>query len=366
MNDNTATYIFGVLVCALVAAGALWRGDGRSLEWGFSEYRNDHTEVVALHVEEKGTTTPMLFVGDVMLARHVEKFMREKELGYPFSKITEQLKRYSAVVGNFEASIPAVHVPTVSMGFSFSVDEEIAGTLKDYGFTHMTLANNHALDFGVDDLLHTKEVLQGFGLGVGGSPERISLEESVVINADGLTVGVVPVFAVFETPDLASATSTLASLAETTDLQIIYIHWGDEYELTNTGLQQELAHAFIDAGADAVIGHHPHVVEGVELYNGAPIFYSLGNFIFDQYWNREVQTGLGVAVSRTPNAFRFEIIPVESTKSVPSFAEGDARTAILLSVAERSDISLQGAIDAGVIEVPFLSSEEALVSGPRQ
>ncbi len=77
---------------------------------------------------------------------------------------------------------------------------------------------------------------------------------------------------------------------------VVYAHWGDEY-VPETEMQRVLAHRFIDAGADVIIGSHPHIIQSHESYNGKDIYYSLGNFIFDQYWNEDVRKGMGVEVT---------------------------------------------------------------------
>src|SRR5690606_29076429 len=88
-----------------------------------------------------------------------------------------------------------------------------------------------------------------------------------------------------------------------------------EYELVHDELQETLAKALVDAGADAVMGHHPHVVQDVAFYDGVPIFYSLGNFIFDQYWNEHVQTGLGVEMRIEAGQIAYQLIPFTTARS---------------------------------------------------
>jgi poly-gamma-glutamate synthesis protein (capsule biosynthesis protein) len=92
----------------------------------------------------------------------------------------------------------------------------------------------------------------------------------------------------------------------------VYVHWGNEYELKHSEQQEALAHYVIDSGIDAVIGHHPHVVQDIEIYNGKPIFYSLGNFIFDQYFSGDVQTGLVVKVYIQKDTITYTLVPISS------------------------------------------------------
>ena len=111
-------------------------------------------------------------------------------------------------------------------------------------------------------------------------------------------------------------------MAETTDLVIVNVHWGTEYEHQFNKIQQETAHNLIDAGADIIIGHHPHVVQGIEIYQGKPIFYSLGNFIFDQYFSSDTRAGLAVGINITDGKSEFYLFPLKSKLSQVELTEG--------------------------------------------
>jgi poly-gamma-glutamate synthesis protein (capsule biosynthesis protein) len=101
---------------------------------------------------------------------------------------------------------------------------------------------------------------------------------------------------------------------------VVFLHWGNEYETLHTKSQEDFAHFFIDSGVDLVVGAHPHVVQDVETYNGKRIYYSLGNFVFDQYWNEEVQTGLMVKVVLEGDSVTYEDITITSDHSQPYIA----------------------------------------------
>ena len=102
---------------------------------------------------------------------------------------------------------------------------------------------------------------------------------------------------------------------EISDYVIVNIHWGTEYKPTSNARQQYLAHLFIDNGADIIIGHHPHVIQEMEIYNNKPIFYSLGNFIFDQYWSTPTQVGLGVGLVLYKDQISTYLFPLQGTQS---------------------------------------------------
>ncbi len=117
------------------------------------------------------------------------------------------------------------------------------------------------------------------------------------------------------------ALSSLRALDPTVDFLVLYAHWGVEYENVPTPAQTVLAREFVDAGADLVVGSHPHVVQAHEVYNGAPIYYSLGNLVFDQYWDDSVRCGAVLSVDVSKEAvISHELIPVrleQSRQTVP-------------------------------------------------
>jgi gamma-polyglutamate biosynthesis protein CapA len=304
--------------------------------------------------EEKPTVVKnkIRFVGDIMLARNVENLMDAYGYNYPFSVLPKNPDT-AYVVGNFEAAIPAVHTPTPSMQFSFSVDPQYLQGLNEYGFTHLGLANNHAYDFGVDDFTHTNMQIQQNGLVSFGDPGSLATSSVSVISLGTSTVAIVGVYAVQAAPAVADIAQVFKYASDISDYQIAYVHFGDEYKLVHNGTQEHLSHLFIDAGADAVIGHHPHVVQDIELYKNAPIFYSLGNFIFDQYFSEEVQTGLMTELSIEDKKLSFELLPVTSigSRSTPRAMSQYEAQEMLKTLAKKSDTELSEMILSGVISI---------------
>lgn len=305
-----------------------------------------------------GDSTRILFVGDIMLARNVETLMNAHGLYYPLKGLRDMLEDYDAAVGNFEASIPERHARTPSFSFRFSAIPDVAEALSRAGFTDMTLANNHSYDHGKEGYVHTRETLADAGLGVSGNPQAFSADEMLYRTVDDVRVAIIPINALYETPELGVIQAALATATEQSDLQIVFIHWGAEYELIANAQQRAFARAFIDSGADAIIGHHPHVVQDIEEYRGAPIFYSLGNCIFDQYWNTDVQEGLTVAISFKEDETLYELVPITSidTQSAPRPMNRIERVQFLDALAERSEQSLSDAIKEGTITELFVSS----------
>jgi poly-gamma-glutamate synthesis protein (capsule biosynthesis protein) len=131
---------------------------------------------------------------------------------------------------------------------------------------------------------------------------------------------------------------------------IVTFHWGEEYQSKSSLLQRELAHSVIDSGADLIVGSHPHVVQEIENYQGKLIFYSLGNFIFDQSFSKETQQGfaLGVELYEQENIFR--LFPFQINLSQPFLIEKEEAEEFLYTLAEKSDPSLSKDIKSGIIK----------------
>jgi poly-gamma-glutamate synthesis protein (capsule biosynthesis protein) len=122
------------------------------------------------------------------------------------------------------------------------------------------------------------------------------------------------------------------------DLVIVNIHWGTEYQHEFGDSQKQIGHEFIDSGADLIIGHHPHVVEGMEIYKGKAIFYSLGNFIFDQYFSSDTQEGLALGAQFDAKGWHFYLFPLLSKKSAVELMKGDNKKNFLNKFIKWSEI----------------------------
>jgi poly-gamma-glutamate synthesis protein (capsule biosynthesis protein) len=288
------------------------------------------------------------FVGDVMLARNVELLMRSYGSAYPYQGLPP-LPPETYLVGNFEGAVPRTHVPTPAMHFSFSVDPQYLSALHAYGFTHLNLANNHSFDFGADDLANTEQMLAAASTTPFGYPGTAGTSSVAYADIGSSRVALIGLYAVDRQPTAEELAPVLARAASSSDLQIAYIHWGDEYVLEHNDKQEALAHTLIDLGADAVIGHHPHVVQDIGEYNGAPVFYSLGNFIFDQYFSEDVEKGLMLELTIEKGKPVFALMPITSigSRSAPRPMAEYERDIFLAEIASRSDAKLRSMIKEG-------------------
>lgn len=247
--------------------------------------------------DEAGNYSPekirtLVATGDVMLGRAVNaRSVKEKKFQWPFEKTADFLKSADLTLVNLESPFLSPCFPTTE-GMKFCSDPAHVDGLKLAGVDVVNLANNHFYDQGEAGAKTTREVLKINSLLASG------WGETAFQNVRGLTFGFLgycPVCGGQESLEGAGQERLVLEIEaarKSADLLIVSFHWGEEYQSEPGPVQRELGRLAIDSGADLVIGHHPHWVQPVEIYQDKLIVYSLGNFIFDQMWSEETKTGL--------------------------------------------------------------------------
>lgn len=271
-------------------------------------------------------TTPvsevkMLAFGDLMLARDVRKFMETDAVEYPFREIFGPNGLdpflYDIVSANLEGVIFET-AKRADLFPQFAFDPAVAPqVLKDFGFNLLNLANNHTWDYGLKGWESTLGALHEKDIKTVGHPKNLFEQDLLEWTLNGIRIGIIGITDVLKPfpVDWREAKKHISELDERNDFTIVMIHWGLEYQTSSSLRQQTKAHGLIDAGADLIIGHHPHVVQESEIYKGVPIYYSLGNFIFDQYFSEAVQEGLGLDITlRSDGEVLIEEIPFQIEK----------------------------------------------------
>ena len=332
-----------ILLCVIVSVLG-----GYSLYTLFSSGLNSFVSEY-FHSERDG----VLFVGDVMLARSVEGRIHEVGGERFFDTMVPLHKTAQYIVGNFEASIPETHSRTPDFTFHFSVDPSLLPLLPSAGFTHMTLANNHANDFGPDARANTAQLLLKNGITAFGNPDGASTSSVTYLEEHGRTIALIGLQTVTKEPVYADISALMRDVRAKSDIQIAVVHWGTEYSLTHTQAQETFAQFLVKEGVDAIIGHHPHVVEDIGSISGVPVFYSLGNYVFDQYFDHTVETGLAVRVSVTDTALTFTLTPVGTEHSVPYVMNHDDAAAYLRDLALRGGERFRSGVSKGSFSVGY-------------
>ena len=259
--------------------------------------------------------TTLLFGGDVMLARSVNTQMKKRNnYSWPVEKIKSFTSKADLFMVNLESPFGVSCMPT-DTGMVFCADPQSITTLTDSGVDVVTIANNHIFNQGEEGFVETIKILNKNNIVPVGAP--LAGAQQNIITTKNIKIGILGF------NDIPPYPKTINKLTENNlvnqikllrpqvDILIVTPHWGNEYSMRSLR-QKTLAHLAIDSGADAVIGHHPHWVQENEDYNGKPIYYSLGNLIFDQMWSEETKKGLMVQLTyQGKNLLKQEKFPIK-------------------------------------------------------
>ncbi|NPV72046.1 MAG: hypothetical protein HPY55_15680 [Firmicutes bacterium] len=255
-------------------------------------------------------TVSLTVVGDIMLARGVASLIRKHGAGYPMSLVGPLISASDITFANLESPIGVTGQPIPGKMIWFRAEPQAIQSLLDAGIDAVTLANNHTLDYDSENLLETIRLLRENGIAhTGAGASIIEARKPAVVERHGVKVAFLG-YSEFAHPslywstkyprtlmatatlagttplDLAMIEEDIAAARKSADLVAVAIHWGQEY--TNYPIPyfgpdlKKIARQTVDLGADMVFGFHPHAIQGIEIYRGRPIAYSLGNFVMDQ------------------------------------------------------------------------------------
>ena len=282
--------------------------------WFFLFYKAEKIPIVSeqIPIEKnfsvvESSKTTLYFVGDIMLDRGVRNSVNKNFSG-DYSKLFENvgmLKNADILFANLEGDV-SDKGHNVGSRFSFRMDPVVLPLLKNVGFDIVSFANNHVGDWS---FVAFKDTLERLGIAgiqyTGANFSKIQAETPTVIEKNGVRFGFIGfsdvgpnwMEAKEDTPGILLASDPhfaeiIKNAKANLDVLIVSVHWGVEYQTVHNDRQEKLAHTAIDSGADMVIGHHPHVIQDIETYKEKPIVYSLGNFIFDQYFSKDTMQGM--------------------------------------------------------------------------
>ena len=280
----------------------------------------------------KGQPARIIFTGDILLDRGVRQVIERKGADCLFTEAVDSLFRSAqAVVGNLECPATKMKAP-VQKRYIFRAEPEWLDALKAHGFTHLNLANNHSIDQGRRGLTDTQQNILKAGMTpVGAGATMAKAAAPVLLTEAPRRVWLVPSlrlalenFAYLADQPCVSQEPMDSLLMRVHRLRqqdpdaviVVSLHWGAEHQLTPTPSQRLDAHRLVDAGADALVCHHTHTLQTIEHYHGAPIYYSIGNFIFDPSRELNAKTCL-VRMDVTDKTLDFKTIPATIRQCVP-------------------------------------------------
>ncbi len=269
-------------------------------------------------------------VGDIIPARHVAEIMAKRGVDWPFERIAPVVRGADVVLGDLECALTDRVTPSYE-GMYFSASPKAIEGIKTLGINVLTLANNHITNYDRSGLMDTINLLRSNNIKyTGGGENYIEAHRPAIVEAGGVKFAFLDYNSVEES---IQATATKPGVAwvsippenpqeakvveddikrakEQADFVVVSIHWGNEYDYRPNSSTIAMARKACDAGADMVIGQHPHTIQSMESYNGKLIAYCLGNFIFDQRFSEQVRDGVVLKCSFKKN------VPV-SAKLVP-------------------------------------------------
>ena len=283
---------------------------------GFFLYTPSTEDYVRPFVSPPGPAT-IIFGGDMMFDRTIRTTMEEKGDDYVFSCIAEFLKDADIVVANLEGPITSHASKSVDSeiggegNFNFTFPTTTAELLARHNIRLVNLGNNHIMNFGREGLFETKKWLEEADVRHFGDPDLPESERVERMEIRDIPISFVN-WSDWTSDKTDHTVAQVRTEVQAGRLVFVYTHWGEEYVPPLPQMKQ-LARSFVDAGASIVIGSHPHIVQEHERYQGKDIYYSLGNFVFDQYWSEAVRRGLLLRVSFNPtDILSVEEIPIDN------------------------------------------------------
>jgi len=272
-------------------------------------------------VAERSVT--FAFAGDTMFDRAVNHYFKQ-DLKTIFRDFDSSIfKKSNISFLNLEGPISPEPIDDniEPDNLIFNFPPQTPDALKFINIGAVSLANNHTLNAGAAGFAATKEILDKNSIKYVGSADKV--DENSILKFDG------------EIPASIIGANCLSSCAGVGKLVeqeksagrfvIVFPHWGNEYQEKHNGVQANFAHQWIDAGADLVVGSHPHVTQDFEIYKNKPIVYSLGNFVFDQTFSKETQEGLILTGVIRDKSLELSFLPIKSVYLRPQLMESDQK-----------------------------------------
>jgi len=272
----------------------IWTLDTGYLTLVYAQETNQQEikEQVTIQPAANENEVKLICIGDVCLDRRIAQSIEEYGSDYPFAGVAETFKWADIIFANLECPVSARGIGAKKQ-FVFRAKPKYVDVLKKAGITVTCLANNHMLDYGPVGLTDTVKNLDEAGIGHAGAGKNSDeAKQPCIIEKNGLKIAFLSFYGFASIPGQFLCSSPcvarpdfnfeqeIKNAKQNADIVVVSFHWGAELSDTPSVTQQKLAHRAVRGGADVVIGHHPHTLQGVERYNGKLIFYSVGNFLF--------------------------------------------------------------------------------------
>jgi len=263
--------------------------------------------------------------GDVMFDRGVDYTFRGDKIFNIFDQFTPNtFKDKDLAIVNFEGPISSTEIVADNTvgNMVFNFPPKSGQVVKDLSINSVSLANNHSLNNGQSGFEYTRNKLSSLGINVIGSQNIIDSNSVGHFNNNDFRVSVIAANCI----DGCQITQIIQKESQSSNFVLVFPHWGVEYTKTHSTSQEKLAREWIDAGADLVVGSHPHVIQDAMIYKNVPIFFSLGNLVFDQTFSKETQEGLVLDGEIWDDSVKIGLYPTQSIKLKPNFLSGEDKS----------------------------------------
>ncbi|MDE7319070.1 MAG: CapA family protein [Lachnospiraceae bacterium] len=307
----------------------------------------------------------LAFAGDVMFSeQYLAAYDRNGIQALASEQMLAEMRDADLFMLNEEFPFSLRGEPMEDKQYTFRTDPKYVSILQDLGTDLVTVANNHALDFGQDAFCDTLDTLKQAGITcVGGGYHIAEASAPAVCTVNGQTFAIFAATRVspsydwyatdsqpgmFQTYDPTKLNAAIAEAEETYDHTIVFVHWGIEHVEYPEDYQRALAKGYIDAGADLIIGCHPHILQGFEYYRDVPVIYSLGNYLFG---NRDGNTLLLKAVFHADGALDIRLVPCKRQNGILSvIEEPNSLYQHLTELSFHAEVSAEGVLRSSVTE----------------
>ena len=307
-----------------------------------------------LSIIEPKEDVSIAVTGDVMFARKMPGVLSLDSS--PFRGVSNVTSTVDLLLINFE-NAATTSGNAVKGDVPLKCSPSYVPLAKANNRTIASLANNHAFDYGITGMTDTMNNLKNAGITpIGAGNTEDEAHASISENIKGRTITVLnymdsnnfaeysynvmpyangssPGYSAYDSED---AKNQITGARNNSDLILVYMHFGNEYSRSPNDNQIKIAHELIDYGADIVLGSHPHVPQGIEVYNGKPIFYSLGNFIFDQS-NPNTHVAYFVQIDLVNDTGECSVYPIYISNYLPKFMDSQSGTSLLNSLSPKAE-----------------------------
>jgi poly-gamma-glutamate synthesis protein (capsule biosynthesis protein) len=264
-------------------------------------------------------------VGDIMLDASSRPIMDGMGYDYPYVQVRQYFSNSQIVFGNLEGPLTDRGTPENDKKFVFhSPPAKVSAALKNAGFNVVSLANNHMLDYGAEGLAQTVETLDTAGIQhAGAGADIMAARKPALLTINGQRIAILAYSLTLPENFYAGAKNAGTAFAhedqvhddivaarKQADIVLVSFHWGQEGKTELRDYQTRIGHLAIDSGASAVIGHHPHILQGIERYKDGIILYSMGNFTFGSYSGHSTRSAIAQLHFRNGRLQQLQMIPI--------------------------------------------------------